>query len=85
MEKTYNFALDFHVHCLFETDLTLVRREEDGTNKYDDLIGDIPEGFVAIMDAEMDLVALVPDREGLINPPRRLPALIAALLSAAAD
>lgn len=44
-----------------------------------------PTGWAMIIDAENELVAIVPDRIGLTNPDRRLPEVLQAILEMASE
>jgi hypothetical protein len=74
-----SFSLGFPPHCVIATDLQIVT-QADGWTEFT-----IPDGFVAIVDAEGDLVALVPDRIALVHPERKLVDLLVAMLSAVAN
>jgi hypothetical protein len=76
-------------HVVYESTVRVDRRESwwPPMPMPDGLDGDTHGAIrlVAVIDAENDLVAYVPDRPGLVNPDRPLPELLAALLTEAAD
>jgi hypothetical protein len=71
----YEFESDIYTHNVYETTCHVSRDPDD-----------IPDGlqentWAAIIDAECDLVALVPDKVALVNPDRRLPEVLCELLN----
>lgn len=79
MRYKHIFHLDFPLNCAYETDLQIVRREQEWPEF------EIPQGFVALVDAEMELIALVPDKLALVEPNRMLPEVLLELLNKAGD
>lgn len=81
-----DFRLTFHAHAAFEAELIVVRDSEFEQVRADAGMThvDIPAGCAAIIDAERELVAIVPDVVGLVNPVRRLPELVCEILNEAA-
>jgi hypothetical protein len=75
----HTFELDFPVYCIFDPHLQVI--SDDGN--WDDY--HIPKGCVAIIDAEMEVVAYVPDKIALESPDRKLAPLLVQVLEAAAN
>jgi hypothetical protein len=64
----HRFKLKWPAHCVWESRISVDRGLEYGNH-------------AALLDAEGDIVALIPDRVALVNPDRRLPELLADLLN----
>jgi hypothetical protein len=87
---SYSFRLGWTTRCLFESELSVVRDPEGygsvdgfGESHGTGTRTPLPPGFAALVDAEGELVAFVPDRPGLVEPTRMLPELLRDLLDAA--
>jgi hypothetical protein len=78
----YEFELDWPANCVWETQVSVVRGENAFVCNEDSKMF-MPSGFAAIIDAECDLIAIVPDIVGLVQPDRRLPELLAQFLNKA--
>jgi hypothetical protein len=70
-----------YAHCVYEARVRVTRDADDPFTIDGAPGGRLPSGFAAVLDAEGDLVALVPDVPGLVNPNRPLPELVAGILN----